>query len=70
MRGWRKVDNELIDLYSPPNVIRMNKSRKMRWKWRITRMGEKRNGSRFSVGNSDGKKRYEGLDVGRKIILK
>jgi hypothetical protein len=30
--GWRKLNNEeLRDLYSPPSIIRMIKSRRMRW---------------------------------------
>jgi hypothetical protein len=30
--GWRKLhDQELQDLYSSPNTVRMIKSRRMRW---------------------------------------
>jgi hypothetical protein len=30
--GWRKLHNEeLHNLYSPPNIIRMIKSKRMRW---------------------------------------
>jgi hypothetical protein len=29
--GWRKLHNELCDLYSSPSIIRMIKSRRMRW---------------------------------------
>jgi hypothetical protein len=39
--GWRKLHNEeLHNLYSSPNIIRMNKSRRMRWAWHVARMGE------------------------------
>jgi hypothetical protein len=42
--GWRKLHNEeLHNLYSSPSIIRMAKSRKMRWVGRVARMGEKRN---------------------------
>jgi hypothetical protein len=35
-RGWRKWHNEeLHNLYSSPNIIRMIKSRRMRWAWHV-----------------------------------
>jgi hypothetical protein len=41
--GWRKLQNEeLRDLYSPPSVIRIIKSRWMRWAGHVARV-EKRN---------------------------
>jgi hypothetical protein len=40
MEEWRKLHNEeLNDLYSPPNNVRLIKSRKMRWAGRLARMG-------------------------------
>jgi hypothetical protein len=43
MGGWRKLHNEeLRDLYSSPNIIRIIKSRRMRWAGHISRMGGKR----------------------------
>ena len=45
---WKKLHNEeLNDLYSPPNVIRVNTSRRMRWAGHIARMGERRVSHRF-----------------------
>jgi hypothetical protein len=29
--GWRKLHNELLNLYSSQSIIRMTKSRRMRW---------------------------------------
>jgi hypothetical protein len=45
VRGeWRKLHNEeLHDLYSSPSIIRIIKSRRMRWEGHVARMGEKRN---------------------------
>jgi hypothetical protein len=41
--GWRKLYNEeLCNLYSLPNIIRMIKSRRMRWTGHAARMGTKR----------------------------
>jgi hypothetical protein len=41
--GWRKLHNEeLHNLYSSPSIIRMIKSRRMRWAGHVARMGEKR----------------------------
>jgi hypothetical protein len=40
---WRKLHNEeLRDLYSSPSIIRIIKSRKMRWVGHVARMGRRR----------------------------
>jgi hypothetical protein len=42
--GWRKLHNEeLRDLYSSPSIIRIIKSRRMRWAGHVAQMGEKKN---------------------------
>jgi hypothetical protein len=45
---------ELRDLYSSPSMIRIIKSRRMRWTGNIARMGEKRNAYRLLVGKPEG----------------
>jgi hypothetical protein len=54
---WRKLHNdELHNLYSSPNIIRVIKSRRMRWAGHVARMGEKRNAYRILVGKPEGKR--------------
>jgi hypothetical protein len=54
---WRKLHNEeLHNLYSSPSIIRMIKSRRMRYAGHVARMGEKRNAYRILVGNPEGKR--------------
>jgi hypothetical protein len=54
--GWKKLHNEeLHNLYSSPSIIRMIKSRRMRWAGQVARMG-KRNAYRILVGMPEGKR--------------
>jgi hypothetical protein len=54
--GWRKLHNEeLHNLYSSPSIIRIIKSRRMRWAGHVARIGEKRNVYRLLVGKPEGK---------------
>jgi hypothetical protein len=53
---WRRLHNgELHNLYSPSDIIRRIKSRKMKWAGHVTRRGEGRNVYRVLVGKSEGK---------------
>ena len=54
---WRKLHNEeLNDLYSSPNIVRVIKSRRMRWVGHVARMGERRGVYRVLVGKPEGKR--------------
>jgi hypothetical protein len=46
-------NEELHNLYSSPSIIRMIKSRRMRWAGHVARMGEKRNAYRILVGKPE-----------------
>jgi hypothetical protein len=55
--GWRKLHNEeLHDLHSSPIVIRIIKSRRMKWAGHVARMEEKRNVYRLLVGKPEGRR--------------
>jgi len=53
----RKLHNEeLSDLYSLPNIVRVVKSRRMRWAGHVARMGQERVVHRVLVGKPEGKR--------------
>jgi hypothetical protein len=55
--GWRKLHiEELHNLYPLSSIIRMIKSRRMRWAGHVAYMGEKGNAHRILVGKSEGKR--------------
>jgi hypothetical protein len=48
---WRRLHNkELYDLYFSQNIIRVIKSKRLRWAGHVARMGERRGAYRVSVG--------------------
>ena len=54
---WRRLHNEeLSDLYSSPNIVRVIKSRRMRWAGHVARVGEERGAYRVLVGKPEGKR--------------
>jgi hypothetical protein len=55
--SWRKLHNdELHSLYSSQNIVRVIKSRRMRWAGHVARMGEGRGVYRVLVGRPEGKR--------------
>jgi len=50
---WRRLHNEE---YFSPNIVRVIKSRRMRWAGHVARMGEEREVCRVSVGKPEGKR--------------
>jgi hypothetical protein len=55
--GWRKLHIEkLHNVYFSPSIIRMIKTRRMRWARDVARMWEKRNTYRRLVGKLEGKR--------------
>jgi hypothetical protein len=55
--SWRKLHKyKLHGLYSSPNIVRVIKSRRMRWEGHVARMGEGRGVHRVLVGRPEGKR--------------
>ena len=54
---WRKLRNEkLNDLYCSPNIVRVIKSRRLRWAGHVALTGERRGVYRVLVGKPEGKR--------------
>jgi len=54
---WRQLyDEELLDLYSSPNIIQVIKLRRMRWVRNVVCMGERKGIYRVLVGKLEGKR--------------
>jgi len=72
VRGdWRELHNEeLNDLYASPNIVRVTKSRRMRFVVHVARMGERKGVYRVFVGQPDKVDHLENQGVDRRIILR
>ena len=67
---WRRLCNEeLHDLYSPANIIRMMESR-MRWARHVACMGDRKGAYRVLMGHFRARDTLEDLNVDGNIILK
>ena len=64
---WRTLhDEELHSLYRSPNIVRVIKSRRLRWAGHVTRMEEDGSAFKMLIGTPIGK---EGIGVDRRTIL-
>jgi hypothetical protein len=82
MGEWRELYTEALhDLYSSPSIIRIIKSRRMRWAGHVARMGEERTVYRLLLGEPEGKRplgrprrrrrdsiRIELLEIGLNVV--
>jgi hypothetical protein len=68
--SWRKLHNdELHSLYSSPNIVRVIKSRRMRWAGHVARMGRGAVFTGFWLGSPKVRDKWEDLGVGGRITL-
>jgi hypothetical protein len=65
-----KIHDELHNLHSSPNIIRVLKSRKIRWSGQASHIGEMRNVYKILIEKCDGKRPLGRPDHRGKIILK
>jgi hypothetical protein len=74
--GWKRlVSEELHSFYSSPNIIRVFKSRRMRWTERVSRMGYMKYSNTTLVGKPEGnrplerpKRKWKNIRMGPKEI--
>jgi hypothetical protein len=68
--SWRKLLNdELQDLHSSPNIVRVIKSRRMRWEGHVARMGGEVF-TEFWLGGPKARDHWEDVGVGGRITLR
>jgi hypothetical protein len=69
--SWRKLhSDELHSLYSSPNIVRVIKSRRMRWAGHVARMGRGEVFTGFRLGDPKVRDHWEDLGIGREIKLR
>jgi hypothetical protein len=70
-RSWRKLHNdELHNLYSSPNIVRVIKSRRRRWARHVACTGEGRGVYRVLAGRTEVRDHWEDLGVVGRITLR
>jgi hypothetical protein len=63
--SWRKLhDDEIHGLYSSPNIVRVIKSRTVRWVGHVERLGEGEVFTGFWLGGPRARNHWEDLGVG------
>jgi hypothetical protein len=68
---WRKLHNEkLYNLYCSPNIIKIRKSRRMRWAGHVARMGRREVHIGFWWKSQKKRDHKEDLDLAGRIILR
>jgi hypothetical protein len=68
---WRTLHNkDLYDLYCLQNIVRVIKTRRIRWAVHVARMEEMRGVYRVLVGKLEGNRPLGRLNCGGRIILK
>jgi hypothetical protein len=68
---WRKLHiDELNDLYCSPTIVRVIKSRCMRWAGHVARIGREEMQTVFRCGKLRERDHLENLDVDERMILK
>jgi hypothetical protein len=69
--SWRILHNdELHSLYSSPNIVRVIKSRRLRWVGHVARMGRVEVFTGFWLGGPKVRDHCEDLGIGRRITLR
>jgi hypothetical protein len=69
--SWRKLHNdELHSLYSSLNIVRVIKSKRMRWARHVARMWEGSGVYRFWLGSPKVRDHWEDLGLGGRITLR
>jgi hypothetical protein len=69
--SWRKLhDDELHSLYSSPNIVRVIKSKRMRWAGHVARMGRGEVFTGYRVGGPKRRDQWEDVGIGKRITLR
>jgi hypothetical protein len=70
LKGRKLHNDEVHSLYSSPNIVRVIKSRRMRWAGHVARMRRGEVFTGFRLGSPKGRDHWEDLGVGGRITLR